>query len=138
MGEDNQEEQRLKKIAATSYDYDNDPRWAVYWSNILIPPHLSSRSDVIHHFKHKFYHRYIDPGLVVDPMSSTGSQSSSSATGPTRTRSSGSSAITTAPTSLRWDAWVNVNSSDDTAELFCYRPVFDEFLRGKPVEQNGY
>ncbi|KAF9593117.1 hypothetical protein IFM89_020327 [Coptis chinensis] len=94
----------IEKIAATSYDYDNDSRWADYWSNILIPPHLSSRSDVIHHFKHKFYQRYIDHDLVVDPMPSTASQSSSSATtGQTRTRSSGSSARTTAPTSLRWD-----------------------------------
>ncbi|KAJ4828268.1 hypothetical protein Tsubulata_028276 [Turnera subulata] len=30
-----------------------------HWSNILIPPHLSSRSDVIDHFKRKFYQRYI-------------------------------------------------------------------------------
>ncbi|KAK9122977.1 hypothetical protein Sjap_012579 [Stephania japonica] len=28
-----------------------------YWSNILIPPHLSTRSDVADHFKGKFYQR---------------------------------------------------------------------------------
>lgn len=110
----------MKKMAAASYDYENDPRWGDYWSNILIPPHMASRSDVVDHFKCKFYQRYIDPGLVVEPMpSSGGSQSarpspapsSSPATGQARTRSSGSSTGTSGttpapaagPTSLRWD-----------------------------------
>lgn len=60
MGEERgEDQQKIKRIAATSYDYDNDPRWADYWSNILIPPHLFSRADVIDHFKRKFYQRYI-------------------------------------------------------------------------------
>ncbi|KAG6607043.1 hypothetical protein SDJN03_00385, partial [Cucurbita argyrosperma subsp. sororia] len=70
MGEISEETQRLKRIAAATYDYDNDPRWADYWSNILIPPNLVSRSDVTDHFKRKFYQRYIDPDLVVETMSS--------------------------------------------------------------------
>ncbi|KAF8389838.1 hypothetical protein HHK36_024357 [Tetracentron sinense] len=117
MAEDSQ---RLKKIAAASYDYENDPRWAEYWSNVLVPPHMASRSEVIHHFKRKFYQRYIDPDLVVEAMSSSGSSrsarpsvpsSSSSATNQTQPRNSGSSTRTsgTSPTSsqnpsfLRWD-----------------------------------
>ncbi|KQK08627.1 uncharacterized protein LOC100841225 isoform X2 [Brachypodium distachyon] len=68
--------QRLKRIAAGAYDYENDARWAGYWSNVLVPPHLASRPDVVDHFKRKFYQRYIDPDLVVEPMSSTGSTQS--------------------------------------------------------------
>nr|ACG36004.1 hypothetical protein [Zea mays] len=30
--------QRLKRIAAAAYDYENDARWAGYWSNVLVPP----------------------------------------------------------------------------------------------------
>jgi hypothetical protein len=56
MGEEREDPQKLKRIAAAAFDYENDPRWAEYWSNILIPPHLASRSD---HFKRKFYQRYI-------------------------------------------------------------------------------
>lgn len=59
MGKEAEDLQKLKKIAAAAYDYENDPRWADYWSNILIPPHMGSRSDVVDHFKRKFYHRYI-------------------------------------------------------------------------------
>lgn len=60
MGEGGEDDsQKLKRIAAAAYDYENDPRWADYWSNILIPPHMGSRSDVVDHFKHKFYQRYI-------------------------------------------------------------------------------
>lgn len=59
MGGEEEERQKLKKIAASSYDYENDPKWSDYWSNILIPPHLSSRSDVVDHYKRKFYKRYI-------------------------------------------------------------------------------
>ncbi|XP_073121465.1 protein NDL1-like [Henckelia pumila] len=33
--------------------------WADYWSNMLLPPYISSRSDVVDHFKRKFYQRYI-------------------------------------------------------------------------------
>ncbi|KAK8635583.1 hypothetical protein V6N13_004314 [Hibiscus sabdariffa] len=69
--------QKQKRMAAAAYDYENDPRWADYWSNILIPPHMASRSDVVDHFKRKFYQRYIDPDLVVETMSS-GSPSQSS------------------------------------------------------------
>ncbi|GKF24973.1 hypothetical protein Tco_0080867, partial [Tanacetum coccineum] len=59
MGE-KEEEEELKKIGgASSYDYENDSRWSDYWSNILIPPHMSSRSDVIDHYKRKFYQRYV-------------------------------------------------------------------------------
>lgn len=68
MGETSEETQRLKRIAAAAYDYDNDSRWNDYWSSILIPPNLVSRSDVIDHFKRKFYQRYIDPDLVVETM----------------------------------------------------------------------
>ncbi|KAF7836441.1 transmembrane protein 33-like protein [Senna tora] len=122
MGED---PQKLKKIAAAAYDYDNDPRWADYWSNVLIPPHMASNSDVVDHFKRKFYQRYIDPDLVVEPMSTSSSSQSSrpsttsssqsppprsdqartrnSGTGSTN-RTSGTSATTgSSPTPLRWD-----------------------------------
>lgn len=59
MGEEREDPQKLKRIAADAYDYEIDPRWADYWSNILIPPHMASRSDVVAHFKRKFYQRYI-------------------------------------------------------------------------------
>ncbi|XP_010265343.1 PREDICTED: transmembrane protein 33 homolog [Nelumbo nucifera] len=115
MGED---PQRLKRIAAASYDYENDPRWADYWSNILIPPHMAARSDVVDHFKRKFYQRYMDPDLVVESMSSSiSSQSarpsaqSSTSSSNERPRSSGATARTSGasstpnanPTSMRWD-----------------------------------
>ncbi|OMP10323.1 hypothetical protein COLO4_04619 [Corchorus olitorius] len=122
MGEEREDPQKLKKIAAAAYDYENDPRWADYWSNVLIPPHMASRSDVVDHFKRKFYQRYIDPDLVVEPMStSTPSQSAkSSASSSTSssaandqarprnagstTRSSGTSPTAGSnPTSMRWD-----------------------------------
>lgn len=59
MGGGEEDQQKLKNTAAAAYDYENDPRWADYWSNILIPPHMASRSDVVDHFKRKFYQRYI-------------------------------------------------------------------------------
>ena len=60
--------QRLKRIAAAAYDYENDARWAGYWSNVLVPPHLASRSDVVDHFKRKFYQRYIvSPPFPLNP-----------------------------------------------------------------------
>ncbi|KAK8972418.1 hypothetical protein V6N11_018606 [Hibiscus sabdariffa] len=68
MGEEKKNPQKLKRIEAAAYDYDNDPRWADYWSNILIPSHMASRSDVVDHFKRKFYQCYIDPDLVVEAM----------------------------------------------------------------------
>ncbi|RRT62997.1 hypothetical protein GW17_00005054 [Ensete ventricosum] len=68
MVEEERDPQRLKRIAAAAYDYDNDPRWAEYYSNILIPPHMAARSEVVEHFKRKFYQRFIVgffPSLVV-------------------------------------------------------------------------
>lgn len=119
MADREEDPQRLKKIAAAAYDYENDPRWADYWSNILIPPHMASRSDVREHFKRKFYQRFIDPELVVEAMSTGSSSSSSSSSSAaseqprarnsgSATRTSGASATsgptpTPAPTSMRWD-----------------------------------
>lgn len=114
---DREDPQKLKRIAAASYDYDNDSRWAEYWTNILIPPNMAARSDVIDHFKRKFYQRYIDPELVVEPMSTTSSSqpyaaSSNSSTPANRprshnsgsTRTSGTSATAGSnATSVRWD-----------------------------------
>ncbi|KFK37705.1 hypothetical protein AALP_AA3G018100 [Arabis alpina] len=123
MAENGEDPQRLKKLAAAAYDYDNDARWADYWSNILIPPHMASRPEVIEHFKRKFYQRYEDPDLVVEPMSTSSSSSSQAArpsatsassttsTNETRSRSSGSVPRSTGPSattganssSMRWD-----------------------------------
>ncbi|KAK9105501.1 hypothetical protein Scep_022345 [Stephania cephalantha] len=120
MGESQEEQQRAKKAAAAAYEYESDPRWADYWSNILIPPHLASRSDVVDHYKRKFYQRNIDPELVVEPMPSSGSSQSSrpsatpSSTTTTQPRQRSSSTSTTrtsgpsttqptGPSSLRWD-----------------------------------
>ncbi|KAK1326122.1 hypothetical protein QJS10_CPA01g01336 [Acorus calamus] len=120
--------QRIKRIGADSYDYERDPRWADYWSNILIPPHMVSRPDVVTHFKRKFYQRFIDPDLVVEPISSGSSSQSARASGPSsslprteqpRPRASASNNTTSTPpptvnaSSLRWqtiqfsvNAWV--------------------------------
>lgn len=123
MGGGEEDPQKLKRIAAAAYDYDNDSRWADYWSNVLIPPHMASRNDVVNHFKQKFYQRYIDPELIVEPIGTTSTpqqartstpppQSSSSTSNTnTRQQGSGSSSRTTgsstAPpsgsTPLRWD-----------------------------------
>ncbi|KAL0377835.1 UNVERIFIED_CONTAM: hypothetical protein Sradi_3089000 [Sesamum radiatum] len=119
-GGDGDDPQKLKRMAAAAYDYDNDPRWADYWSNVLIPPHMASRSDVVNHFKHKFYQRYIDRDLIVEPIginstsqptrtSTPPTQSASTSNSNTRPRSSGSSSrapgasTSPPPTSLRWD-----------------------------------
>ncbi|XP_051115487.1 uncharacterized protein LOC127240712 [Andrographis paniculata] len=137
-GGEGEDPQKLKRIAAAAYDYENDSRWADYWSNVLIPPSMSSRSDVVDHFKRKFYQRFIDPDLIVEPISTSSSsqpaarasatqpQSSSSATrqrsSGSTTRTSGTSTTTPPPnsTSLRWDkntilfsvnAWVFVVST---------------------------
>ncbi|KAL5226637.1 hypothetical protein ABZP36_014902 [Zizania latifolia] len=97
--------QRLKRIAAAAYEYENDSRWAGYWSNVLVPPHLASRPDVVDHFKRKFYQRYIDSDLIVEPMSSTSStqstrpatrSSSTPSSENVRARDSGSNARSTA------------------------------------------
>ncbi|KAJ4811500.1 dihydroflavonol 4-reductase/flavanone protein [Rhynchospora pubera] len=76
---------KIKRIAAAAYDYDNDSRWASYWENVLVPPHMASHPDLTGHFKRKFYKRYIDPDFVVEAMS-TGSSgaTSSQSSGPTR------------------------------------------------------
>lgn len=123
MGEEREDPQKLKRIAADSYDYDNDSRWPDYWNNVLIPPHMTSRSDVVSHFKRKFYKRYVDPDLVVEQMSFGSSSqparpsATSSSSPPPRTndqtrarssgatnRPSGTSATTGPnPTPLRWD-----------------------------------
>ncbi|XP_073273939.1 uncharacterized protein [Primulina huaijiensis] len=122
-GGEGEDPQKLKRIAAAAYDYENDARWADYWSNVLLPPHMSSRSDVVDHFKRKFYQRYIDPELLVEPMATSTAparppaaspqSTSSSASGSNpRQRSSGSASRTsgtpaTPPpnsTSLRWDS----------------------------------
>ncbi|KAL4378737.1 hypothetical protein GQ457_02G006310 [Hibiscus cannabinus] len=116
MGEEREDPQKLKRIAAAAYDYELDPRWADYWSNVLIPPHLASRSDVVDHFKRKFYQRYIDPDLVVEAMpsikpsasSSTSSSAADDGVRPrnagTTTRSSGASAAAGSNTSsVHWN-----------------------------------
>lgn len=59
MGGEDGENQILRRIAAETYDYENDSRWADYWSNLLIPPHMASLDSVVDHFKRKFYQRYI-------------------------------------------------------------------------------
>jgi hypothetical protein len=122
MGEE-ADPQKLKRIAAAAYDYENDPKWSDYWSNILIPPNMASRTDVIQHFKRKFYQRYIDPELVVEAMSTSSSSqpskpsatptSPSTTNNQTRQRSTGSTARASgtspapnpasATASLRWD-----------------------------------
>ncbi|KAL3813537.1 hypothetical protein ACJIZ3_014805 [Penstemon smallii] len=123
-GGEGEDPQKLKRIAAAAYDYDNDSRWADYWSNVLIPPHMASRNDVVNHFKRKFYQRYIDPDLIVEPMNTNGTSqpartsapppsSSSSSTPSSNTRQQGSgttsrtsgSSTTLPPSStpLRWD-----------------------------------
>ncbi|KAI9198998.1 hypothetical protein LWI28_025576 [Acer negundo] len=122
MGEEREDPQKIKRIAAAAYDYENDARWADYWSNILIPPSMSSRADVFNHYKHKFYQRYIDPDLVVEPMSTNSSTQPTQASGASsntsastsdrlRSRSSGSTARTSGTSStagpnapsVRWD-----------------------------------
>ncbi|KAF3334881.1 transmembrane protein 33 [Carex littledalei] len=71
-------EQRAKRAAAAAYDYEGDPRWSEYWSNVLLPPHMAIRPEVIEHFKRKFYQRYIDPDFVVDAMTAGPASASTS------------------------------------------------------------
>ncbi|VAH11518.1 unnamed protein product [Triticum turgidum subsp. durum] len=105
-GGDAAAEQEAKRAAAAAYDYEADPRWADYWSNVLVPPHLAARPDVIAHFRRKFYQRFIDRDLVVEPMSTTGStqpsrpdirSSPSASSESVRARNSGSSSRSAAP-----------------------------------------
>lgn len=77
MGEEREDPQKLKKLAADSYDYDADSRWPDYWANVLIPPNMASRSDVVSHYKRKFYQRHV----VSPKLSSSFNFSSVSALG---------------------------------------------------------
>ncbi|KAL6507404.1 hypothetical protein OROGR_023599 [Orobanche gracilis] len=138
-GLEEEDPQKLKRIAAAAYDYGSDTRWAGYWSNVLIPPNMAARSDVVDHFKRKFYQRFIDPELIVEPMvtknsshparavepppqspSSTGDSNSRQPNSGPSSRTSGTSTASHSSTSLRWDpqtiqfsvkAWVLVVAS---------------------------
>ncbi|GER31010.1 gamete-expressed 3 [Striga asiatica] len=114
MGSGGEDLQKLKvkvkrAAAAAAHDYENDSRWADYWSNVLIPPHMASRNDVVNHFKHKFYQRYIDPELIVEPIgTSSTSQPARASTPPSQSSSSSTSNSNTRQrnsglTSLHWD-----------------------------------
>jgi transmembrane protein 33 len=64
MGENGDDDpQKMKRIAAAAYDYDNDPRWVEYWENVLIPPNMTNQPNVKDHFKRKFYKRHIVSGF---------------------------------------------------------------------------
>lgn len=71
------EAQQLKKAAALAYDYDSDPRWGEYMSNVLVPENRP-KSEVERYLKFKFYQRNIDPDLKVERLSSSTSASTSS------------------------------------------------------------
>lgn len=64
------EEQQEKRAAALNYNFEEDNRWHQYYDNILIPAHLSSSPDVLRHYKLKFYQRFIDSELEVEPLKS--------------------------------------------------------------------
>lgn len=64
--------QESRAAAAASYDYENDPRWPDYWGNILIPPNMAARPDVVLHFKRKFYQRFIVCSLSSPSLQSVG------------------------------------------------------------------
>lgn len=74
---DGGDSQREKRAAATAYDYDGDPRWSEYWSNVLIPSHMISRVDVVDHYKRKFYQQFVDPEFSVEMSSASFSGSAS-------------------------------------------------------------
>ncbi|XP_031279321.1 transmembrane protein 33 homolog [Pistacia vera] len=152
MGDEREDPQKIKRIAAASYDYENDPRWADYWSNILIPPNMAARADVIDHFKRKFYQRYIDPELVVESMSTSSSSqpaqpsaassnSSTTANGArprntgSTTRTSGTSATAGSnATSLRWDRQTiqfSVNAWVFVVALFAIFPLVPRHLSNR-------
>lgn len=70
--------QRVVRAAAASYDYERDPRWVDFWSNnVFVSPSEASRPEVIEHFKRKFYQRFIDPALIVEPLTLSNSSPSS-------------------------------------------------------------
>ncbi|KAG0499097.1 hypothetical protein HPP92_003407 [Vanilla planifolia] len=139
--------QKEKRAAAAAYDYDGDARWAAYWSNVLIPPHMSSRTDVVDHYKRKFYHRFIDPDFVVEAMPSAGSSQSArttrSSSTPTRENarppssapSSGTSAATErSSSSLRLDKQTihfSVNAWVLVVALFGILPLVPSNLSSK-------
>ncbi|KAJ3670826.1 hypothetical protein LUZ60_008252 [Juncus effusus] len=106
MAGDGEAAERARRAA--EYDYESDPRWADYWSNVLVPRHMAARPDVVAHFKRKFYQRYIDPNFVVDGMTSAGPSQSArttpagSSSASTRA-SSGSSTRPTTNNQLRFD-----------------------------------
>eukprot|EP00246_Nothoceros_aenigmaticus_P015161 TRINITY_DN6166_c0_g1_i1.p1 TRINITY_DN6166_c0_g1~~TRINITY_DN6166_c0_g1_i1.p1 ORF type:complete len:186 (+),score=23.28 TRINITY_DN6166_c0_g1_i1:95-652(+) len=64
------EGQQEKRTTALNYNFDEDNRWHQYYENILIPAHLSSSPDVLRHYKLKFYQRFVDPQLEVEPLKS--------------------------------------------------------------------
>ncbi|KAI4992126.1 hypothetical protein ZWY2020_041989 [Hordeum vulgare] len=66
-------EEEAKRVVAAAYDYEADPRWADYWSDVLVSPHLATRPGFLAHFRCKFYQSFTDRDLVVEPMSTTGS-----------------------------------------------------------------
>jgi hypothetical protein len=57
--QEEQETQEQKRAAAAAYDYEGDARWADYWSNVLVPPHLAAKPEVQAHFRRKFYQRFV-------------------------------------------------------------------------------
>lgn len=63
--------QQQKRAAASAYDYDGDAKWIDYWSNVLIPDHLASQPEVKKHFQLKYYKRYIDSELEVEPLATS-------------------------------------------------------------------
>ncbi|KAI4992127.1 hypothetical protein ZWY2020_041990 [Hordeum vulgare] len=62
-------EEEAKRVVAAAYDYEADPRWADYWSDVLVSPHLATRPGFLAHFRCKFYQSFTDRDLVVEPMS---------------------------------------------------------------------
>ncbi|CAH8385755.1 unnamed protein product [Eruca vesicaria subsp. sativa] len=144
--------QRLKKIAAAAYDYENDARWKDYWSNILIPPHMASRPEVIEHYKRKFYQRFEDPDFVVEPMStssssqsarpSASSTASGNSTEQARPRNSGSVPRTSGPSattgtnssSVRWDQQTiqfSINAWVFVIAVLAVLPIVPQYLSNR-------
>ncbi|MCO5586632.1 hypothetical protein L7F22_040573 [Adiantum nelumboides] len=89
-----EEEQQLKKAAALAYDYDSDPRWAEYISNVLVPDNRP-KTEVERHLKFKFYQRNIDPDLKVERLPSKSSTAFSSTSSSTSQRSNATEARST-------------------------------------------
>ncbi|MCO5608829.1 hypothetical protein L7F22_063046 [Adiantum nelumboides] len=89
-----EEEQQLKKAAALAYDYDSDPRWAEYMSNVLVPDNRP-KSEVERYLKFKFYQRNIDPDLKVERLPSKSSTAFTSTSSSTSQRSNATEARST-------------------------------------------